>query len=102
MSTPATPSDVCGDVVSGVVNARDLVCELPAGHSGPHRQDGTTWTPSAPRRRTPSERTAYVDGFAAGAEAALREVARLNFSEVANRARDTVAVSLRLIQESDA
>lgn len=37
-------SDVCSSVVPALLGAPDLVCELPAGHAGEHRQGVTTWT----------------------------------------------------------
>lgn len=49
------------------------------------------------RRRTSGERAAYLAGFEAGAEAALNEVARLNFSEVAGRAQAQVTVTLQML-----
>lgn len=53
-----------------------------------------------PRRRTASERAAYLDGFEAGVEAALREVWRLNFSDAAERARPNIALMLSAVRDA--
>lgn len=57
--------------------------------------------PSPIRRRTPEERAAYLDGFEAGVDAALREVAGLNFGDAAERARPKVTLLLALVKETD-
>ena len=46
------------------------------------------------RRRTTEERVAYIQGFEAGATAALDAVRRLNFSDVAERAEEHISVTL--------
>lgn len=49
------------------------------------------------RRRSPEAAAAYLAGFEAGAKAALAEVRRLNFSDVADRAESHLALSLRAV-----